>query len=415
MTHINEQSSGEADVVLSQNEDGGLTLHLVSDLKADVLDLSIKATPPGKFVSRSAGGRIGWTSKPQYFSFNKIAKSKALSTYVLEEPLVASRIPFNASIEIASEDRFLAAQMVWQIKPRAGTIYRNRTWIALALVLILGSATLIFTYFEQISDAACLRWSVCSGEQTALLEVKTCAGQAAACGVAACTARFQTKFPSGRLMKEVRQIEDSGALRCQQLDEERYSVVSRCVQEKINADACSIRSCFADYDLHSHPERVSQANTLMAVAAQRCRQLEAAARPAELPATPPAPNAAAAIPSGSESPVQRSPVLADGPHPAIQRYTGTRSRTDPLNCPASADFVVNVHSDRFTYARPDYFDGTAITRTWEGSIDQASGQITILGSKGSPPTKNAMTIVGQYDDATVLSDFCGSGFFKIER
>jgi hypothetical protein len=383
---------------LSQNEDHGLTLHLGKNLKADVLDVSIKATPPGKFVRRSSAGKIRWGTEPQYFSFNRVQQSKSQSTYVLEESRVASRIPFNAHVEIASEDGFLAADVVWQIRQGAGALYRGRFWIAAVLLVSLALIAAAVGNFAQISDTVCARWSLCLADQVALREVKTCTAQAAVCSQAACTSRFRSQFPSSRLMPVVAKIEEESAGRCRLVDEEKYAGVSRCVQQKINADSCNVRSCFAAYDMSQASERVSQAQTIMAVAAERCRLSTSNAAARRQPA-----------------PVVAQPILPDGPHRAMQNYTGARSQVDALNCPASASFTVDVRGESFTYSRPDFFDGASITRTWTGTIDQATGQIAILGSKGSPPTKNAMTVVGRYDNATVLSDFCGSGIFKIER
>jgi hypothetical protein len=396
----------DADIVLSQNDDQGLTLHLGKDLKADVLDLSLKATPPGKYVKRSPSGKIGWSNNPQYFSFNKIEQSKIMSVFVLEEPRVASRVPFDSCIEIASEDGFLAASVVWKVRPRAGVIYKYRLWIATVLVLGVGLIAAAASNFSPIRDFACARWSVCSADQIALQDVKSCSAQAAVCGQAVCTLGFKSKFSSSRLIPLVERIEEDGAARCRAADDDKYAGVSHCVQEKINADSCNVRSCFVDYDMTQASERVSQAQTIMAVAAERCRQLTlSATAERQQPAAEHQPSASAAP----------QPILNDGSHQAIQRYTGPRSRADPINCPASASFVVDVRGESFTYSRPDFFDGASITRTWVGTIDQTTGQVAILGSKGSPPTKNAMTVVGAHDNATVLSDFCGSGVFKIER
>ena len=77
--------------------------------------------------------------------------------------------------------------------------------------------------------------------------------------------------------------------------------------------------------------------------------------------------------------------------------------------------MVEVRGGTFTYSRPDVKDGVPITRTWTGNIDQASGRIAVMGSAASPPTKNALTIGGQYNEALVSSDFCGAGIFKIQR
>lgn len=180
------------------------------------------------------------------------------------------------------------------------------------------------------------------------------------------------------------------------------------MQEKINANSCNVNTCFADYDLSKRSERVSQAQTIIAVAAERCRLLK-------LPPEVKQESVSAPAPAPAPAPVSAQPILSDGQHQAIQRYTGPRSRADPLNCPASASFMVDVRGGNFTYSRPDFFDGASITRTWVGTIDQTTGQIAILGSKGTPPTKNAMTVVGAYDNATVLSDFCGYGLFMIQR
>jgi hypothetical protein len=389
----------DADIVLSQNDDQGLTLHLGKDLKADVLDISLKATPPGKYIRRSASGKFSWSNEPQYFSFNKIDQSKGMSVYVLEESRVASRLPFDSRVDIASDDGFLAANVVWKIRPRAGVFYRYRLWIAAALLLGFGLVAAAASNFSPISDFACTHWSICFADQIALQAVKSCGAQAAVCSQATCTNQFRSKFPSSRFIPLVEKIEEDRAERCRAADEDKYAGVSRCVQEKINADSCNVRTCFADYDMTKVSERVSQAQTIMAVAAERCR-LSTTSTPA--------------VKHEPASVVLR-PILTDGPHQAVQGYTGPRSRADPLNCPNSASFVVDVRGENFTYSRPDFFDGASITRTWVGTIDQTTGQIAILGSKGSPPTKNAMTIVGAHDNATVLSDFCGSGAFMIKR
>lgn len=398
----------DADIVLSQNEDQRLTLHVGKDLKADVLDLSLKATPPGRYVTRSVGGRVGWSDKPQYFSFNKINHSKGVSVYVLEKSGVGTRIPFNSLVELASVDGFLAADAVWKIRLTANVFHRHRHWISALLLLGFGLVSVVAWKFAPIRDFACDRWSICLADQIALQKARFCSKQSAACDQAICTKEFKSQFPSSQFIPVVEKIERDGADLCRAADEEKYAGVSHCVQEKINANSCNLRSCFADYDMTKASERVSQAQTIMAVAAERCR----------LSTTPtPAVKQEPAAPASKQdqSPAVLQPILTDGPHQAIQRYTSARSRLDPLNCPASASFVVDVRGENFTYSRPDFFDGAQITRTWVGTIDQTTGLIAILGSKVSPPTKNAMTVVGAHDNATVLSDFCGDGEFKIER
>jgi hypothetical protein len=398
--------TSDADMVLSQDDDQRLTLHLGRDLKADVLDLSLKAMPPGKYVRRSANGKVSWSNEPQYFSFNKIDQSNGISVYVLEEPRVASRLPLDSRVEITSHDGFLAANTVWKIRPRAGVFYRYRLWLAALLLLSSGLIAAVASNFPPINDFVCARWSICFADQIAFQDVKSCSAQAAGCSQATCTSGFRPKFPSSRFIALVEKIEQDGAERCRAADEEKYAGVSHCVQEKINTDSCNVRSCFAGYDMTKASERVSQAETIVAVAAERCRlSTSNAAAERKQPASEPQ----------QPAPVVLQPILADGPHQAIQRYTGPRSRLDPLNCPASASFVVDVRGENFTYSRPDFFDGASITRTWTGTIDQTTGQIAILGSKGNPPTKNAMTVVGAHDNATVLSDFCGSGTLAIER
>ena len=402
----------DADMVLSLNDGEKLTLHLGKGLKADVLDLSLKATPPGKYVRRSANGRVSWNDAPQYFSFNRIDQSKGISVYVVEEPGVASRLPFDSRVEIASHDGFFAASTVWKIRPRAGVIYRYRFRIVIVLLLVLGSMAAAALNFPQISDSVCARWSICLADQIAFQDVKSCSSQIAACSRVTCTSQFTSKFPSSRFIPLVKKIEQDGDERCRAEDEDKYEAVSRCVQERINADFCNVRACFSDYDMTKVSERVSQAQTIMAVAAERCRLATAAAAERKQPT--PEPQQPAQEPR-QPVPVVPLPMLADGSHPAIQRYIGPRSRLDPLNCPSSASFFVEVRGETFTYSRPDFFDGASITRTWVGTINQATGQIAVLGSKGNPPTKNAMTVVGAYDGATVMSDFCGIGTFQIER
>jgi len=280
--------------------------------------------------------------------------------------------------------------------------------IAALLLLGFGLVSVVAWKFAPISDFACDRWSICVADQVALRKVRSCSKQSAACDQAICTKEFKSQFPSSRFIPVVEKIERDGADLCRAADDDKYAGVSRCVQEKINTDSCNVHTCFADYDLTKASERVSQVKTIIAVAAERCRLSKLV--PAEKQ------EAAKQEPVNPEpTPVLAEPKLSDGPHQAVQRYTGPRSRADLLNCPASASFVVNVRGGSFTYSRPDFFDGASITRTWVGTIDQTTGQIAILGSKGNPPTKNAMTVVGAYDNATVLSDFCGYGLFVIER
>lgn len=397
----------DANIVLSQNDDHRLALHVGKDLKADVLDLSLKATPPGKYVSRSAGGRIGWSDEPQYFSFNKINHSKGVSVYILEESGVGTRIPFESIVELASVDGFLAADAVWKIRP-AANVFRRYGYLTAALLLLgFGLMGVVAWKFAPISDFACDRWSICLADQVGLQQVKSCSKQTAACDQATCIKEFRVQFPASRFIPVIENIEKEGAETCRAADEQQFAGVSHCVQEKINTDSCNVHTCFAGYDMTKTSERVSQARTIMAVAAERCRLVTST--PATKQEQAPAPTAAP-----PPAPVSAQPVLSDGPHRATQQYTGPRSRADPQNCPASASFVVDVSGGNFTYSRPDFFDGALITRTWVGTIDQTTGQIAILGSKGTPPTKNAMTVVGAFDGATVLSDFCGSGRFMIE-
>lgn len=111
---------------------------------------------------------------------------------------------------------------------------------------------------------------------------------------------------------------------------------------------------------------------------------------------------------------QRRIALAPGTYDAERGYSGSRNRTDPINCPTSVRFSVRVQGSELTFdadeRRPN---GTAYVRRWAGSIDQSTGAIEFFGSRAIPVTSNRLVIEGPFGDARIDSDYCGTGFFRI--
>jgi hypothetical protein len=119
------------------------------------------------------------------------------------------------------------------------------------------------------------------------------------------------------------------------------------------------------------------------------------------PAAPAAPNAPpAALPNGTYS--------------AERGYTGIKASSESAVCPPRVSFQVTVQNGLVCFDDKEQDRTGAFIRHWIGSIDH-SGMISIRGSDATPPTQRPLAITGLFNSATVQSDYCGTGFFRIQR
>jgi hypothetical protein len=92
------------------------------------------------------------------------------------------------------------------------------------------------------------------------------------------------------------------------------------------------------------------------------------------------------------------------------KYTATRGynlqRSD--DCKSEYKFNVAVKDGKINFES----DG----RYYDGEVNQKSGYIEAIdGRNAHPPTKTAFLVKGNYSNAKMTSDFCGQGYFRIDK
>lgn len=409
-------AGGATTVSIVKGEAGAVILDFDKDSKADILDLAFHATPPGRYLTRSSTGKIEWSGQPQYLSLDRAESRVGRSAYLLEADIAAA-FPDGTRVEISSSDHFIHAAADWPqwiapVSPQRGNRLLKIAIVLLGLFVLSGAVAM---NLGTLGDAACTRLGFCSADHVALAQAQSCVTAAKACEAKTCTAKFKADFSGSRLLPRIVEIEDRSERACRASEDEEFGVVKRCFDSKITADPCGAASCFTGFRSRSEGGNAVAVRAMIDRARDNCRVQET--RP-QRPPDPPPVVAAQQLPERvPDTPAPPVPVAAlpNGLYRATQSYIGPKSRTDPRNCPPSESFMVDVRGGTFSYSRPDLRDGVPITRVWTGNIDQTTGRIAIMGSSASPPTKNALTIGGQYDNALVSSDFCGTGSFRIQR
>ena len=425
-------SAAPTSVEVTKGAGGAAILGFSKESRADILDLAVHATPPGRYLTRAGTGQTSWSSEPNYLSLERAGPEAGRAAYVLDATLVAA-IPPGARVEISSSDNFIRTGTDWPhwavpaVPPRSPNrmLAIAAVLAGLAIVVVVAAMNL-----GALGDVACARLGLCSADRVALAQVQSCVAAARPCEARSCAATFKSQFAGSALMVRVAAIEDQAERRCRASEDTEFERANRCAEPKMMADPCGVASCFQGINSSPNSRNAIVARNMVERARASCTAAEARQRPADPPpaaapaVTPPprtdppdtttAPPIAAPV-TPPAAPALPAAVLPNGLYRATQSYTGPKSRTDPRNCPPSDSFMVEVRGGTFTYSRPDVKDGVPITRTWTGNIDQASGRIAVMGSAASPPTKNALTIGGQYNEALVSSDFCGAGIFKIQR
>jgi serine/threonine protein kinase len=121
--------------------------------------------------------------------------------------------------------------------------------------------------------------------------------------------------------------------------------------------------------------------------------------------------------SAAQSEIQQLAAISlpAGTYSAERGYTGPKSQSEPQICPPRDSIRVKIDNDVISFDTTEKDATGALTRQWTGRVDQRNGSIRIVGSDAKPPTKRQLTITGPFGDATVSSDYCGVGFFKISR
>jgi hypothetical protein len=107
--------------------------------------------------------------------------------------------------------------------------------------------------------------------------------------------------------------------------------------------------------------------------------------PAAVPAPQPSP---APLPAAVPQPAP-APALPNGTYSAERGYDGDKSETEPLICPSEDTFRVTVQNEVVSFA--------------------------IDGSVAVPQTNLPLKITGPFAGATMESDYCGRGYFRIQR
>lgn len=411
-------------VHVSKGQAGTAVLQFEKALKADILDLAFRVTPPGQYLSRTSTGKAGWSDQPQYVSLDRLHGSEERTSYALDADM-ATAIPAGADVEISSNDSFIKARTAWIGAPEPTAVAagnNNRLLKIVVALLLFGVTAAVAMNLDAVGDQACARLGFCSAERIAFGHAQTCVASAKVCEAKACTTGFKADFGASRLMSRIAEIDDQSDRRCRASEDAEFEGANRCAEPKMTADPCGVASCFQGINARPESRNAIVARNMIDRAREACRATERTFASPPVVQQPPAPDtvrrADPVAPTPAPPPYvppQPTSILPNGRYQAVQSYTGPKSRNDPRNCPPMDSFTIEVRGGTFTYSRPDFKDGTAITRYWTGNIDQTTGRIAIMGSSASPPTKNALTIGGMYSDATLQSDFCGAGTFRIQR
>jgi hypothetical protein len=140
------------------------------------------------------------------------------------------------------------------------------------------------------------------------------------------------------------------------------------------------------------------------------------------PAQPTAVPVPAAVPAPQPSPAplpaavpQPAPALPNGTYSAERGYDGDKSETEPLICPSEETFRVTVQNEVVSFVTSEWDSKGPLRRQWTGRIDQKTGSIAIDGSVAVPQTNLPLKITGPFAGATMESDYCGRGYFRIQR
>jgi hypothetical protein len=248
----------------------------------------------------------------------------------------------------------------------------------------------------------------CQGDEAEMLKfAEQCASQKSAdarCEVAGCFRDYQAKFPRGRSIDLVNDRVTRAKAECQASQEPRILAdAKRCAE----GNACGAEQCFSSYrNQFPNGSLLSQVESALQTARQTCA---AASRGTSDTSSTPVQNPFS-TPTQTPTPTQ---VLRSGNYSATRGYTGPKSRSDAVNCPPNTSFTVRIQDELLTFEGVEQTASGSYVRRWSGSIDQRSGNIAVRGSDAVPRTKNALTIAGRYNSASIDSDYCGPGFFRI--
>ncbi|MBL4875682.1 MAG: hypothetical protein JKY10_04195, partial [Cohaesibacteraceae bacterium] len=98
-------------------------------------------------------------------------------------------------------------------------------------------------------------------------------------------------------------------------------------------------------------------------------------------------------------------VVPDGTYWGERGYTDSGRRSPSNNCLSRYTFRVRVANGRLTFSSDN--------RYWNGRIN-SNGYITIDRTDISPAPKQGFSIRGQWNNATMRSNYCGGGFFRLQ-
>lgn len=432
---------------------------------ADVLELAFFVSPPGLYLAPSKGSQAQWTAQPHYFSVERAEGSSDQQGFIVG-PEVCSFIPADAQVKVSSSDNYIQGKAVWpKLLPAAPEISQKKTFpkwpIVIGAILVAGGA--VAMSLGKISDTSCdMLGALCRADHRALEETRICIGQTNSCNVSSCTNEFKTLFPESRLLPRLAAMEKQASLLCESDERTTYERATACASTKASSASCEIAACFSDY-LSKFPAGrfAAEVNQRVARGSATCsdaemRVLEAAKQCAldtpcaaeqcfsdyrsQFASGRHRSQASAAIQGAQQAClVQRTPgtsiqndpsqtsntveparsepprALPNGVYNAERGYTGSRSRSDPVNCPPSTSFLVKIEDELLSFEGQEMNASGPYMRRWLGSINQTNGIIAVRGSDASPPTRNPLTITGHFGSASIESNYCGSGYFRILR
>ena len=230
-------SAAPTSVEVTKGAGGAAILGFSKESRADILDLAVHATPPGRYLTRAGTGQTSWSSEPHYLSLERAGPEAGRAAYVLDATLVAA-IPPGARVEISSSDNFIRTGTDWPhwavpaVPPRSPNrmLTIAAVLVGLAIVVVVAAMNL-----GALGDVACARLGLCSADRVALAQVQSCVAAARPCEARSCAATFKSQFAGSALMVRVAAIDDQAERRCRASEDTEFERANRCAEPKMMA------------------------------------------------------------------------------------------------------------------------------------------------------------------------------------
>lgn len=342
-------ASAPTGVQVTKGAGGAAILGFGKESRADILDLAVHATPPGRYLMRSGAGKAEWSDQPQYLSLERAGPEAGPASYVLEGDLAAA-IPAGSRVELSSSDNFIRAATDWPrwavpVAPERS----NRTLkIAAGALGLLVAVVVVMMNLGALGDAACARLGLCSADRVALAQMQSCVAAAKPCEAESCGARFKSEFGDSPLLVRVAAIADQAERRCRASQDAEFDRANRCAEPKMTADPCGVASCFQGINSSPESRNAIVARNMIERARASCRAMEP--RPPADPSPTPAP-----VPQNNQADNQAAPAPAPEPAPQPEPSNPLITGTTPgqwNHNGSSMTLVVDGPRRQFFYENP---------------------------------------------------------------